>query len=173
MSSNNLSTTYNPNAFQPSYNQQPLNSNIQAVNINKPYEVTNTSGHLVGYFWYQGNSVDLCFELTGEVTLTEQDQWLDLSIFKDLIVECTIYDFRREPVLKFSNDITAEHKLEVKLNATGDGTDVTFGYVLVQLDRELSSSLAKGTYRISLEAYNLEGYHETLFTPEICTFEVR
>jgi hypothetical protein len=33
----------------------------------------DANGILKGYFWYYGNSINLTFDLTGEIVLTPQD----------------------------------------------------------------------------------------------------
>ena len=112
----NLETTYQPNAFQPSYPFASKQDKIQSVNINKPYELLNADGTLKGYFWYKGNSVDLVFNLEGEITLLAQDQYLTASdIINQLQLVANIYNFRMEPVLQFSNSIDAKNKLIVEI----------------------------------------------------------
>ena len=75
----NLNTSYTPNPFQPGYPVMQQNCAIKSVDINKPYEILNADRTLKGYFWYYGNSVDLVFDLEGEITLLSTDQYLTIT----------------------------------------------------------------------------------------------
>ena len=91
----------------------PPNPSIQEVNINKPYELWK-NGILKGYFWYYGNSVDLVFNLKGQISLTGMDAYITVNqLLKSLMFTGTIYDFRHSKILEFSNDPSAEYRLEV------------------------------------------------------------
>ena len=104
----NISTTYTPNPFQPNYPSALINNTNEAtpVKLNKPYEILSPDRKIVlGYFWYQGNSVDLVFNLSGEITLEETDNYLDANdVINSLTFVSTIYNFRYEPVMQFSTD---------------------------------------------------------------------
>ena len=162
---NNLDTTFQPNSFQPNYNNFQ-NNQIKRVEMNKPYEILNADKSLKGYFWYYGNSVDLCFMIEDATcTLVSQDQYIDmLDILPQLNFTATIYDFRLEPIVEFSTGYDAKNKLNINI------TDRT---VIMQIDNLLSQKLVKGKYYISLDAIHPSGYHETLFSVDTCDFEVR
>lgn len=160
-----LDTTYQPNAFQPKYPKPEENCSIKSVDINKPYEILNADKTLKGYFWYYGNSVDLDFNIIGEVTNLTCDGYTPVSdILKHLSITATIYDFRLEPMIQFSTDIDAENKLIVDLERSS---------VLLKLDNAMSQKLIKGVYYIDLIATHPTGYNETLFSTDTCRFEVR
>ena len=127
-------------------------------NPNKPYEVVDARGVLTGYFWYYGNSVDLTWDIIGEVTTT-QDNYVDVvDMIKYLIITATIYDWKMCKVE------------EVKLIPTIEDNKVS---VTLSINGELSQKLVKGIYEISLTASNAQGYNETLFDTGVCKFEVR
>jgi len=64
-------------------------------NPNKPYEVVDTRGVLIGYFWYYGNSVDLTWDIIGETTFEEGNSYLDIiDSIKDKDILVTIYDWK-------------------------------------------------------------------------------
>ena len=56
----NIPTEYTPNNFRTCNNTG--NSNLMPANPNKPYELKNIAGEVVGYYWWYGNSVNLTFE---------------------------------------------------------------------------------------------------------------
>lgn len=168
----NLNTTYTPNPFQPGYPPLQQDCAIKSVNINKPYEILNADKTLKGYFWYYGNSVDLVFDLDGEITLLPSDQYLTISdVLKTLQLKSIIYDFRMEPMIEFSNAIEAQNQLQIVYGDQNEGLDGT--KIIMQIDNELSAQLVKGIYYIELVAMSPSGYNETLFSADSCTFEVR
>lgn len=155
---NNIKTTYQVNPYAPQYPPQKIPTQIIQNNPNKPYEVVDARGVLTGYFWYYGNSVDLTWDIVGEVTTT-QDNYVDVvDMVKYLIITATIYDWKMCKVE------------EVKLipNIEDNKASVT-----LSINGELSQKLVKGVYEISLTASNAQGYNETLFDTGVCKFEVR
>ena len=167
--SSNLSTSYSPNSFQQKYpcNYQ-TNQQLESTSPNKPYEIIK-NGELVGYFWYQGNSIDLIFDISGTITLLASDEYITVNdIANSLRFEATFYDFRGMNVLQFSNDPIAEHKLIVEVPNGVNNAKVT-----IQIDAEISAKLTKGVYKMTLVASHPCGYRETLFNNESAMFEVR
>lgn len=155
---NNIKTTYQVNPYAPQYPPQKIPTQIIQNNPNKPYEVVDARGVLTGYFWYYGNSVDLTWDIVGEVTTT-QDNYVDVvDMVKYLIITATIYDWKMCKVE------------EVKLIPTIEDNKVS---VTLSINGELSQKLVKGVYEISLTASNAQGYNETLFDTGVCKFEVR
>lgn len=155
---NNIKTTYQVNPYAPQYPPQKIPTQIIQNNPNKPYEVVDARGVLTGYFWYYGNSVDLTWDIVGEVTTT-QDNYVDVAdMVKYLIITATIYDWKMCKVE------------EVKLIPTIEDNKVS---VTLSINGELSQKLVKGVYEISLTASNAQGYNETLFNTGVCKFEVR
>lgn len=168
----NIDTTFQPNAFQPGYPFVQQNQAIQTVSVNKPYEILNADRTLKGYFWYYGNSVDLVFDLEGEITILPGDQYLTIAdVLKTLQIKAIIYNFRMEPFIEFSNAIEAQNQLQIIYGEQNEGLDGT--KVIMQLSNEISSQLTKGVYYIELVAMSPSGYNETLFSADSCTFEVR
>ena len=155
---NNIKTTYQVNPYAPQYPPQKIPTQIIQNNPNKPYEVVDARGVLTGYFWYYGNSVDLTWDIVGEVTTT-QDNYVDVvDMVKYLIITATIYDWK---MCKIE---------EVKLIPTIEDNKAS---VTLSINGELSQKLVKGVYEISLTASNAQGYNETLFDTGVCKFEVR
>lgn len=155
---NNVKTTYQVNPYAPQYPPQKMPTQIVQNNPNKPYEVVDARGVLTGYFWYYGNSVDLTWDIVGEVTTT-QDNYVDVvDMVKYLIITATIYDWKMCKVE------------EVKLIPTIEDNKAS---VTLSINGKLSQKLVKGVYEISLTASNAQGYNETLFDTGVCKFEVR
>lgn len=155
---NNIKTTYQVNPYAPQYPPQKIPTQIIQNNPNKPYEVVDARGVLTGYFWYYGNSVDLTWDIVGEVTTT-QDNYVDVAdMVKYLTITAIIYDWKMCKIT------------EVKLLPTIEDSKAS---VTLSINGELSQKLVKGVYEISLTASNAQGYNETLFDTGVCKFEVR
>lgn len=171
----NLSTTYTPNPFQKNYPTQTTN-NATPIQPNKPFEILSLDKSKVcGYFWYYGNSIDLIFDFSDSTYgyISENgygygDKPIAIlveELLPQLKLEATIYNFRYEPILKFSNDFIIS-KNEIKIDKDK---------VIISITNELSSKLTKGVYSLDLIATHNDGYHETLFSSQQneLTFEVR
>ena len=148
----NINTQYVPNNYQNSYGYNSCNDSMQTSTPNKPYEIKDQRGNITGYFWYQGDSVNLSFDIVGE--FTDDDNYIDVE---NVIVGCkvtlTIFDFRY-------NIVHQESKQAMKTVEFPIGNDI-------------SCKMPRGKYTISLVISNDTGYSETLFNTDTCTFEVR
>ena len=165
------STQYTPNNFQQCFPMVPPNNSIQEVSVNKPYELKNPDGSLKGYFWYYGNSVELVFNLSGQITSVAGDNYVTINqVLKSLTLIGSIYDFRHNKILSFSNEIGAEYPLILE---TGNTEEVEGAIVSMNITREISLKLIKGNYYIDLIATHPSGYCETLFDADSCVFEVK
>ena len=166
---NNIDTTYQPNPFQPKYPTNCCTNNATPASPNKPYEILSADkSRVVGYFWYYGNSVDLIFDVVGEITSESTNKYIDASdTIAVTTLTATFYNFRYEPVFVFSTDpLIAKNGL-----LTVNGSTVT-----LSLTSELSAQLVKGIYYLDLVATHPTGYNETLFSSNQCDdlkFEVR
>ena len=148
----NLSTQYTPNNYQ---NGCVGNTNLQSVSPNKPFEVMDAAGNLIGYFWYYGNSVVLSFEISGEY-VSGNDTYVDAAdVLKDCMLTFTMYD-------------NVRHNIVHQESKQARGSSVDF-----MLDAEISNKIKKGKYTAQLVASNSLGYNETLFGSDTCIFEVR
>lgn len=171
----NLNTSYSPNPFQPTYPQQTFQNIAAPAHPNKPYEILSPDKRTVlGYFWYYGNSVDLIFDFSdSEYGMTTENGYVFGSngqiegpkpiailveeLLPTLKFEATFYNFRHEPIVKFSNDPLIS-KNEIKIN----GTDL-----IMSVTHEISSQLIKGKYCLEMIALHPGGYHETIFSSEM------
>ena len=161
----NIPTSYDPSVFEPNQFGNQLNKPCQSIITNKPYEILSDDGILKGYFWYYGNSVDLEFELAGEVTLLDSDQYITFEeLINHLDIKLYVYDFRMEPIMYFSTDLGAEYPLII---------DSKNKLLKAQITNQMSKKLIKGKYFLDLIATHPCGYHETLFNADSCVFEVR
>lgn len=160
--------------FCPQHQHQPpqYGAQTQEVNVNKPYEIKGSDGSLKGYFWYYGNSVDLVFNVSGQITATQTETYLTINqILRDLNLRCSIYNFRHENVLEFSNSFEAQNKLIIEVNP--NEWEAKGAVVTASLSQEMSQKLIKGSYYVELIASHPSGYCETLFDSSSCIFEVR
>lgn len=156
---NNISTSLAPNPYSPQYPPQKLPTQIIQNTPNKPYEVIDARGVLAGYFWYYGNSIDLVWDIIGEITSETGSSYTDIvDSIKDKTILATIYDWKFQEIYK------------VKLIPSIVDDKVT---ATLSINGELSQKLVKGNYRISLTLLNELGYNETIFDTNICNFEVR
>lgn len=152
----NIPADYTPNNFQTAQNTC---SAIEPKNPNKPYEIKNITGELLGYFWYYGNSIDLTFDIydnSDEAAFTAESTYVtiqDYLQFCDLTV--TLFD-------AYNWSIVHQEKLQAKGNV-----------VTLHINAELSSKIVKGKYRIQLVASHPSGYNETIFSTDDCILEVR
>ena len=65
----------------------------------KPYAEYNAEGELVGYWWNYGDTINLEFELEGNIDITESDNYITARNFiegKQILV--TLYNFRHEQI---------------------------------------------------------------------------
>lgn len=65
---NNLQADYIPNNFNQCV-EQNLNNQFAPENKTRPYIEYNERGEQIGYYWYQGDTVEFEFDLIGEITL--------------------------------------------------------------------------------------------------------
>lgn len=161
--SSNISTTY-PTTYGTTKNE----SKLDVVNVNKPFEIKDKLGNIDGYFWYQGNSVDLVFNLDGYVILGGNKYNSIGEVIGALDFEAKILDHRNNTVMKFTNSPYDVNKLVVSVSEDVEKCSVT-----LTLTSDKSSQIAKGRYRIELTASLGYEYHETVFPADTCIFEVR
>lgn len=64
-----LLKVYQPNNLINSFPTPVNNSKLNPVNESKPYEELDAKGNHIGYFWRQGETLNLEFTLEGEITV--------------------------------------------------------------------------------------------------------
>lgn len=148
----NIPTSYTPNNYQKQY-PNIQDSNIEPVNPNKPYELKNIKGEIIGYFWYYGNSVNLTFDIEG--VYTNGNSYTEVA---DYLQNCTL----TATIFDLKWNIAHQEAL------TPIGNTAT-----LSLNNEKSSKLVKGKYTIQLVATHPTGYNETIFGTNDCILEVR
>lgn len=155
----NINTSFTPNPFAPQYPPVKTSQQIIQNNPNKPYEVVDSRGNLTGYFWYYGNSIELVWDIIGEATYGQSNQYINVSdVVAYNTIIATIYDWRHQII----------EKIKLLPNIVDDNVTVT-----LPINGDLSQKLVKGVYTISLTMSNNQGYNETLFDTNVCNFEVR
>lgn len=170
---NNLNTSYTPGT----YNQRfpttcNCNNQIESVSPNKPFEIKDMNGQVTGYFWYQGNTLDLSWDIDGVILTDEPNSYIDVSSYiQSCELICKIYNFRREIIVKAStnkNKLSNCYPLELYADKTNQ-----LATCVLHIDPEISQKLPKGTYTVSLTAIHPSGFDETLFDGSSCKFEVK
>ncbi len=115
--------TYN----NPTYVGRTNNCYIEPKAPNKPYELTNDLGEVIGYYWYYGESIDLVLSIDGEVTDETSSTYIPAADFVNgKKIKFTLYNFRHEEI--FTK--TVEASTEVK----------------VEIDSQLSQTICRGNY---------------------------
>lgn len=175
---NNLNTSYNPNNYHQKYPMScDCNSKMESINPNKPFEMYDMGNNLIGYFWYQGNTLDLTWDIEGTLLTESNDIYFDAaSYIPSCELICRIYNFRRELIATATsnyNELSDFYPLEVKVINTSKEGIATNATCTLHINKELSAKLVKGVYQISLTVVHPSGYDETLFDCTDCKFEVR
>lgn len=65
----NITPNYIPNNIKCSFPVVKSYTKLDPVQASKPYEEYNTKGELVGYFWRYGETLNLEFNIEGEITV--------------------------------------------------------------------------------------------------------
>ncbi len=65
----NIADNYIPNNLINAFPLKVRDSKLSPTDASKPYEEYNTKGELDGYFWRYGDTLNLEFDLDGEITL--------------------------------------------------------------------------------------------------------
>ena len=94
-----LFDTFVPTQGQPNNLTKSLPLEYQPTVIGKrggyPYETYDEAGRPGGYHWYYGDPVILEFELEGELTDEDAQQYIDVSQYAEgLLKQMQILDFR-------------------------------------------------------------------------------
>lgn len=64
-----IDKNYRPNNLINAFPQLMKNNKLNPLDESKPFEEYNTKGELTGYFWRQGETLNLEFNIDGEITL--------------------------------------------------------------------------------------------------------
>ena len=146
------------NDFNPNISSKP----------NKPYESYDEEGNIIGYWWYEGDTVTLDFDIDGEIiadqeVIEEVNGQPSVSIkpvrvpIEDFIIDKQItfnmYNFRGEII--FTQDYEG-------------ATNVRF-----DIDLEKAALLTKGNYTISLSVWDGETFNKTIYSKEDCTITIK
>lgn len=65
----NIASNYTPNNITCSFPVGQSYTKLDPVKASKPYEEYNVKGELVGYFWHYGESLNLEFNIDGEIAV--------------------------------------------------------------------------------------------------------
>lgn len=73
-----LIESYQPNNIVNRFSAPMVNTKLNSTDASKPYEEHNAKGEHIGYSWYYGETVNLDFEIEGEVTV-EPDAFISTT----------------------------------------------------------------------------------------------
>ena len=152
----NIPQNYIPNNIKPNSNLSCAYPTTQLEPIKPilPYEEYNAQGELIGYFWHYGDTLNLEFDVDGEVSLLDDGTYISASEFlqgkKATIV-----------ILDFRNDIVVERVLEAS------------DKIIFEIDEELSKKIVRGTYHCTLTIWDDADFNKTIFANEDATFIVK
>lgn len=65
----NIADNYTPNNLVCSFPVGKSYTKLDPIEASKPYEEYNAKGELIGYFWHYGETINLEFNIDGEITV--------------------------------------------------------------------------------------------------------
>lgn len=150
-------------------NKPELNNCICNSNkLRKPFESYDEEGNVIGYWWYEGDTIALEFIIDGEILLDQKiveningedvirivPTYIPVEDFiKNKVLTFTMYNFRGEPV------ITKDFEGSV---------DIAFN-----IDGEYTKLLTNGTYTVSLTLWDGETFNKTIYSREDCIITIK
>lgn len=171
---------------------KPNCSKVEPCTPPQPFAEYNVEGTQVGYWWYYGNSVNLVFDIEGEVVQELKEETPATEIENEitpmntgLIVPADefllgkkatikLYNFRREPLDSIiSGQCTAIYDIEKENPHIEIDSDKHMVSIEFPIDIELSKKLVRGNYYISLEVSDTLDFDRTLFYQNDCVLTVK
>lgn len=165
----NINPNYEPSNIKPIPN--PCKPKLEPCKPTKPYEEYNAEGKLEGYYWNYGDTINLEFDVSGEVTIIDGETYisaLDFLIGKTAVM--TIYDFRGDVIAtqKLYTSTTLQRNSVIKAGSIINGVtyneDFTIEESSLTIEKQsilkIGSTLAKGT-TINNKIYEEETVTET------------
>ena len=67
----NIADNYKPNNLMCSFPVGKSYTKLDPIEASKPYEEYDAKGNLIGYYWRQGETINLEFNIDGEVTIAD------------------------------------------------------------------------------------------------------
>ena len=198
----NLGSQYIPSNMNCQNTVPKNNPFLEPVGPKRPYEERNAQGELIGYWWTYGDTVDLDFELSGDVTIDGEDSYIDVRDFiKDKQLKIELFNFRHEEInttIYEGKDYATQTTYKVadvcKLtsgiyytynNGTYEPVVLPTNYqagvvyyeqepihVVKPIDLTLSQELVKGTYYCSFSIISTD-LSATVFYQDSCTLVVK
>ena len=128
---------------------------------NKPYEEYDVEGKLIGYYWYHKDTINLEFNIEGEITLVDDTIYEPATDFmQGKSVTITFYDFRDRLIL------TKNYSSE---DIAVDPTKIIF-----EIDKDISKDIfVRGNYYCIFAIWEGEDLYKVLLSQNDCTFTVK
>lgn len=121
-----------------------------------PYCEYNSKGECIGYYWYYGESMNLDFDIEGELTTddghgTGRFIQVDHYMYNKTVL-ITLYNFRHEKI--FTKSFPGCTK------------------IILPIDGDLAKALVRGVYYCSMEVVG-DNMRETIFCENDCVLMVK
>lgn len=150
----NINPNYVPNNIVPPPN--PCKPKLEPCKPIKPYEEYNAEGELVGYYWHYGDTINLEFNVSGEVTIINGESFISaVDFLSNKYAVMTVYDFRGQVVAtqKLYTSTKFERGSVIKAGSVINQVVIGEDYVVEdgswtvnqQSILKIGSTLAKGT----------------------------
>ena len=75
----NIDSNYRPNNLINAFPSKMNSSKLDPLDASKPFEEYNTKGELTGYFWRYGETLNLEFNIDGEITIESNAMLLKIK----------------------------------------------------------------------------------------------
>lgn len=132
----------------------PINPNLKPYKPEIPFEDYNAHGELVGYWWYEGDQIQLEFNIEGEVVIGDSENYITAEEFlQNKKITFKLFNFRREEIISTDYDAS---------------TTITF-----TIDEVLAKKLKKGVYYCSLDIWDGIAFNRTIYTQESCSLTIK
>lgn len=133
---------------------KPENPHIKPMEQEIPFVDYNAEGDITGYWWYEGDQLNLEFSIEGEVIIGDSEEYLTAAEFlQNKTITLGFYNFRREKIL--SVDYPA-------------ATTITF-----EIDERITKLFRKGVYYCQLDLWDGIAFNRTIYKQEDCTLTVK
>lgn len=152
----NIPENYTPNNLHKEFKKPCSYTKLDSDKTTLPYELYNAKGELEGYFWYQGNTINLEFNIDGEIvdeTGKGTGSYIPANDYlAGKVATISIYDFRMN-IIEYRTYPASP----------------TINFII---NKELSDKMNKGVYYCSLIISD-DNTHETIFDTSDCKFLVK
>ena len=135
---------------------------------NKPFESYDEEGNVIGYWWYEGDTICLDLDIDGEI-IADQEFIEEVDGEPTVVIKpvrVPVEDFIQGKTITFNmynfrGEVIFTENYEGAINVKFD------------IDLEKASQLTKGTYTVSLSVWDGETFNKTIYSKEDCTIAIK